>query len=472
MPVPRPCLLTACLLTLPALASAAFPSLPDDHVEDLGAYLPTFFAEFQDVELQGDQAFVFGVGGLAIMDVATPEAPALAGRYEPPGDPYVRFYRGAVAGGHAYGGAREDGLMTIDVAPSLNPVRTAVLDPPGVSYEGCTVSGGLLFACRHAAGLQILDLTDPATPEPVGEFPGLVNAWDVEVRGDRAYVADGLGGLAILDVSDPAAPILLGTAPTPGAAVDVVLDSDVAAVACGSAGVVLIDVSDPAAPVTLATHDTSGLAITLDGDPGGLLAVADWDDIELVDISDPAAPAPAGHEDTPVRAMGLAFADGRLHVADWSRFRTYAVGPSSRGDVAAPLRLDFGDVPVGDVVDTTITVANTGGGPLNVSGVTSFNPRFEVLTPASFVLGPGAQHPLMIRYHNDDAGHDAGILRLDSDDTDESELLIRVSGEPDPHNLDVGEPAPDFALTSLGGVEHSLAQYRGRVVVLAFFANW
>jgi hypothetical protein len=170
--------------------------------------------------------------------------------------------------------------------------------------------------------------------------------------------------------------------------------------------------------------------------------------------------------------MGLALADGRLHVADWSRFRTYALGPTSRGDIAAPRRLDFGDVPVGGVVDSTITVANTGGGPLQVGGVTSFHPRFEVLTPASFVLGAGEQRPLTVRYHNDAAGHDAGILRLDSDDTDEGELLIRVSGEPDPHNLDLGEPAPDFSLTSLGGVEHSLAQYRGRVVVLAFFANW
>jgi thiol-disulfide isomerase/thioredoxin len=38
--------------------------------------------------------------------------------------------------------------------------------------------------------------------------------------------------------------------------------------------------------------------------------------------------------------------------------------------------------------------------------------------------------------------------------------------------LDVGRMAPDFAFTDLGGETHRLAHYRGRVVLLVFWATW
>jgi peroxiredoxin len=36
----------------------------------------------------------------------------------------------------------------------------------------------------------------------------------------------------------------------------------------------------------------------------------------------------------------------------------------------------------------------------------------------------------------------------------------------------IGSPAPEFHLTSLTGVKHSLDQYRGKVVLLNFWATW
>jgi hypothetical protein len=253
--------------------------------------------------------------------------------------------------------------------------------------------------------------------------------------------------------------------------VDVELRGDLAVVAMGSAGVALIDVSEPAAPVTIGTYDTSGLAMGL-GVDGDLLYVADWDDIEVLDIGDPTQPVLVGREVTPVRAMGLTAADGLIHLADWARYRIYRHGPTTRGDISAPRAVEFGDVPDGAAIDTTITIANTGGGPLTVTEVLSFDPLFEVLPPASFVVPPSGSHDLTIRYHNTNPGYDVTVLRISSDDTDEPLRLLPVTGEPDPHDLDLGEPAPLFSLYDLDGVLHRLRQYRGRVVVLAFFANW
>jgi cytochrome c-type biogenesis protein len=35
-----------------------------------------------------------------------------------------------------------------------------------------------------------------------------------------------------------------------------------------------------------------------------------------------------------------------------------------------------------------------------------------------------------------------------------------------------GTPAPDFTLVDVGGIEHSLSDFRGKVVMLNFWASW
>ena len=453
-------------LTLAVVAAHA-----DDMLEDRGSFRPTFFAELQDIELQGDRAYVFGVGGLFIVNIADPDDPTFLGRYAPADDRADRFYRGSISGGYAYGGARESGLVVVDIVPEITPVFVQRFEGPGLSYEGSTVEGGFLYACRHDDGLEIFSLADPAAPVSLSEFTGLTNAWDVVVRDGLAYVADGIGGLTIVDVSDPSAPALTANVSSAGAVSDVMLHGDVAVVASGSVGLELFDVSDPANPLLLSVYNTSGLAATIDVD-GDLVFVADWDDVEVVDISVPTAPVAAGNENTPVRAMGLAAAAGKIYVADWARFRIYDYGFTSRGDIEIPKWFEFPPIPPGGTVDTTFTVGNTGGGVLTVTDIQIFNDDFEFTPPLSFTVPPGGTVEVPFSYHNDAFGEDITFMRVDSDDTDEGESTLPVIGEPDPSELDLGEPAPLFVLTDLDGVVHDLEQYQGRVVVLAFFANW
>ncbi len=43
---------------------------------------------------------------------------------------------------------------------------------------------------------------------------------------------------------------------------------------------------------------------------------------------------------------------------------------------------------------------------------------------------------------------------------------------PAPHKATIGETAPDFTLPNLSGEKVQLSQFRGKVVVLTFFASW
>lgn len=454
------------------LAAAGIPADQDDGLEALSNVSPPWFAELQDVEIQDDRIYVYGIGGLAIYDISDLLAPVELGRYEPPGHPYDRFYRGAVSDTIAVGGGREDLLSIMTIADPAVPSLITLYGSAGRSYEGAVLRDGICYACVHADGLEIIDLTLPATPVSLAVVSGLVNAWDLELVGDLAYVADGLGGLAVVDVAVPSAPVHLTSIPTSGAAVDVVIHRTVAAVCNGSAGVDLFDLADPAAPSPLSTVNTSALAITA-AFAGDTLYVADWDDVEAFDLSNPAAPTPAGGEDTPIRAMGLDARPGLVAVADWSRLRLYRPGPTTDADLHVPVEgIDFGMVPFGANVDTVITIGNTGGAPLNVSQIRDFDPQFTVDPAGPLTILPGQTVDLTIVFNHTEPGYDATFIRIDSDDPDEADVSFPVSGDDNPYLLDVGNPAPAWIHADTDGVVHHLPDYLGRVVVMAFFADW
>ena len=50
--------------------------------------------------------------------------------------------------------------------------------------------------------------------------------------------------------------------------------------------------------------------------------------------------------------------------------------------------------------------------------------------------------------------------------------VVLVPTEEQPSGLRVGSPAPDFSLTASDGEVHALADYRGKVVLLDFWATW
>ncbi len=120
-----------------------------------------------------------------------------------------------------------------------------------------------------ALGLVLNALPVGAAPprlEPLlqeGKWPEVPHgeARDVKVVGNRAYLAYGSGGLEIIDVSNPASPVRLGGYDTSGDAQGVAVSGTIAYVADGDAGLQIIDVSNPASPVRLGGYDTSGYGV-------------------------------------------------------------------------------------------------------------------------------------------------------------------------------------------------------------------
>ena len=171
--------------------------------------------------------------------------------------------------------------------------------------------------------------------------------------------------------------------------------------------------------------------------------------------------------------MGLAAQNGLVAVTDWSRLRLYSSGPTTRGDIQLSVEsINFGSIAVGATIDTTFTIGNTGGGPVEVSLVEDFSDNFTVLDPGPFTIPVGGTVEVGLSFFHAAAGYDATFIKVSSDDTDEDEITFPVQADDNPQVLSLGNIAPGFIHLDTENVIHSLSGYQGRVVVMAFFANW
>ena len=152
-----------------------------------------------------------------------------------------------------------------------------------------TIDDGHAYAIGNGT-LRVLDISEPARPQPIGEINGLGNVRQIVVDAGFAYVASREDGLFIVDVSDPKTPLLVSRHDTIEFATGVCKSGDVLFVACRSFGVELIDVSDPTSPRHVSTVRTGEAQSVVAR--SGYLYVGVWASSEVVtvDVRDPWAP--------------------------------------------------------------------------------------------------------------------------------------------------------------------------------------
>lgn len=108
--------------------------------------------------------------------------------------------------------------------PGLPPLRTSpnvqlVTNVPG-SYAGLVFKGHYAYATGWASGLTVFDISNPATPTPVGALPlAHFENEDVDLCGNTLLIANDrgtrdLGGvLHVVDITSPNVPTLLASLP-------------------------------------------------------------------------------------------------------------------------------------------------------------------------------------------------------------------------------------------------------------------
>lgn len=220
-----------------------------------------------------------------------------------------------VVGDTAYVAHWNSGLQVIDISNPQSPEIIGSVDTPGYA-EDVAVVGDKAYVADGDGGLQIIDIGDPEAPWIIGPIDTPGRAHGVAVVGDRAYVADDDGGLQVIDISDPEKYRIIGSVTTPGLAFGVVVMGDNAYVSDRDSGLQVIDIRSPESPLIIGSVDTPGWAfgITVAGDNA---YVADGGSgLQVIDIRNPQSPEIIGSVDTPGYAENVFVGGNRAYVAD------------------------------------------------------------------------------------------------------------------------------------------------------------
>jgi len=172
------------------------------------------------------------------------------------------------------------------------------------------------YVADGPSGLQIIDISDPANSIVIGSCDTPDYAYGVDIKENYAYVADGSSGLQIIDISDPANPSIIGAYDTTGYAEGVYVKENYAYVADRSSGLQIIDISDPANPSIIGACDTTGYAEDVYVKENYAYVADRSSGLQIIDITDPANPIIIGSCDTR-SAYGVYVKENYAYVADY-----------------------------------------------------------------------------------------------------------------------------------------------------------
>lgn len=197
------------------------------------------------VALSGKLAFLGGASVMNIYDVTAPSASSLRGSHPIP-SPCLGI---AVRGDRAYLALGAAGLQIVDIANPAAPQLVGSVDTPGSAQDVAAILGQIACVADGSAGAQVIDISNEAQPRIVRTFPTASPCDFILVDNSVAY-AGASDALTILSLAALADPVLLGTAPLPsGSAINGLAKTGTHLLAaCGTPGLIWFDVSDPSAP--------------------------------------------------------------------------------------------------------------------------------------------------------------------------------------------------------------------------------
>jgi hypothetical protein len=258
-----------------------------------------------DVALDADRLYVAaGDAGLHILDVSEGTMRYLRSYHD------RGYYRNLkLLDGRAYVADGDRGLVVLDITQDT---LVTVWEQGDVKGKGLHIEGDKVYLAAAHDGLYIFDIANPDSPEVLGQFEALENAWDVWVNDGIAYVGDCYKGVNVVDVSDSAQPRQVGfitwSEQDPYAEI-VRGEGGVVYVAARHHGLIILDVSDPVHPVVASQYQpdpdnmAEGLAVRK-----GIVYLAignerhkEENGLHIVDTRDPYAPVLIG----------------KVHFRDW-----------------------------------------------------------------------------------------------------------------------------------------------------------
>jgi len=254
----------------------------------------------KEIAIAGGHALVADYsGGLQIVDVSNPDAPFRTSEIMESG-------LGALSvvskGSRAYVAFDAVGLGIVDISDPAHPTMLGSASTSGTAME-IAVSGDTVYL-GDASGISVIDVGDEAHPSLLGHCSLPQSPTGMARDGSTLFVSDYTAGVQIVDVSSPASPHVIATLETPYRARDVAVEEHIAFIGDDN-GLIAADVANPAHPITLSTLplNSQGVAVF-----DNLLFVAvEFDGLKIFNVTDPTNMELIASMPMPQRALNVAF---------------------------------------------------------------------------------------------------------------------------------------------------------------------
>ena len=154
--------------------------------------------------IENDLAYILGGRGLVIADVGDPENPKKLQEY------VIEEYtqRLHVKDSYVYI-ASDAGLEILDASDSAKVTTVAQFGDRRA--RGVDVCDGIVYLAGPDNGVEVIDATEPASPQKITTVANTRGACDVHIHDEYLYVARSEDGITILNISNKKSPKLIGS---------------------------------------------------------------------------------------------------------------------------------------------------------------------------------------------------------------------------------------------------------------------
>jgi PKD repeat protein len=274
--------------------------------------------------------------------------------YSAPGVYEVRL---DVDNGDEFASVSKPGYIVVG-AELPNPCLYRRLDTTGYGYD-VEVTGSYICMAAFTAGVQIIDISDPAVPVLMGNVnPGI--AYGIATKGDYAFVASLGSRLHAIDISNPVSPTEVHNIATPGQAFDVAIDGDHAYVG-SQYGLTIVNITDPSAMVVVGVLNPNVSINGLDA-VGRYVYCATPLGLQIVDVIDPSNPVTVGTGGVAGLAYCAAAQGSYVYLCDQgANFDVVDVSTPSSPILVGSVGLDVGGAEIRVEGNVAYVADNEGG---------------------------------------------------------------------------------------------------------------
>jgi|GEM_PF-6789978 len=181
------------------------------------------------------------------------------------------------------------------------------------SVRSVAVKDKIVFIVA-AEELASADISDPSHPKILSTVPLEGVGYDIELKGDYAFVACRMGGIQVFDVKNPSSMRYLATYDTTEQATGIAVNGNILICCNRTVGVETIDISNPKRPEFIGKIKTAEAQGAKSRGNYAYIGEHYKKVMTILDISDPAKPTPVKSVAVPGNAWGVAIKGDYAYV--------------------------------------------------------------------------------------------------------------------------------------------------------------